>query len=369
MEKGVLVLVPFLRSLSLVLFGFAVLAVRSQDSPLTPAMFIFGDSLNDGGNNNYIPSIARADYLPYGIDFGFPTGRFCNGLTVVDYGARLLGLPLIPPYLSPLSKGMNILKGVNYASAAAGILDESGKNYGARITFDGQIALFEKTVKHDLPPLFQSLEALSRYLAKSVFIVTIGSNDYINNYLNPTISNSSQIYSGEEFADLLIRALSQQLTKLYGLGARKMVLGGVGPIGCIPDQLSKGNGKNGCIQRINDLAVLFNDRLMRLASSLNSTLPGSFFVYHNIFDVFYDMVINPNEYEFTVPNKACCGNGRYGGALTCLPLQLPCSSRNQYIFWDSFHPTQAVNAIVANRGYSKSATDCYPISVYQLAQI
>lgn len=56
--------------------------------PLTPAMFIFGDSLIDNGNNNFLPSIAKANYAPYGIDLGLPTGRFCNGLTVVDYGGN-----------------------------------------------------------------------------------------------------------------------------------------------------------------------------------------------------------------------------------------------------------------------------------------
>lgn len=55
---------------------------------LTPAMFIFGDSLIDNGNNNFLPSIAKANYAPYGIDLGSPTGRFCNGLTVVDYGGN-----------------------------------------------------------------------------------------------------------------------------------------------------------------------------------------------------------------------------------------------------------------------------------------
>lgn len=58
---------------------------RASTNPLTPALFIFGDSLMDCGNNNYIPTMARANYFPYGIDFGHPTGRFCNGLTAADY--------------------------------------------------------------------------------------------------------------------------------------------------------------------------------------------------------------------------------------------------------------------------------------------
>lgn len=50
-----------------------------------PCYFIFGDSLVDNGNNNNIQSLARANYLPYGIDYpDGPTGRFSNGKTTVD---------------------------------------------------------------------------------------------------------------------------------------------------------------------------------------------------------------------------------------------------------------------------------------------
>ncbi|KAL3655301.1 hypothetical protein CASFOL_001087 [Castilleja foliolosa] len=43
--------------------------------------FIFGDSLSDVGNNNYLSkSLARASLPWYGIDFGdgLPNGRFSN---------------------------------------------------------------------------------------------------------------------------------------------------------------------------------------------------------------------------------------------------------------------------------------------------
>lgn len=50
------------------------------------AMFAFGDSLIDPGNNNYLSSMAKANFVPYGIDFyAGPSGRFCNGKTVIDH--------------------------------------------------------------------------------------------------------------------------------------------------------------------------------------------------------------------------------------------------------------------------------------------
>lgn len=40
-----------------------------------------------------------------------------------------LGIPAPPPFLDPTTAGNRILGGVNYASAAGGILDESGSHY------------------------------------------------------------------------------------------------------------------------------------------------------------------------------------------------------------------------------------------------
>ena len=50
------------------------------------AFFVFGDSLVDNGNNNYLATSARADSPPYGIDYPShrPTGRFSNGLNIPD---------------------------------------------------------------------------------------------------------------------------------------------------------------------------------------------------------------------------------------------------------------------------------------------
>ncbi|CAI0475427.1 unnamed protein product [Linum tenue] len=96
--------------------------------PQVPCFFIFGDSLNDCGNNNHINTKAKANYKPYGIDFpDGATGRFTNGRTTVDFLAEHLGFDNpIPPFTT--AKGEKILQGINYASGSAGILDETGKH-------------------------------------------------------------------------------------------------------------------------------------------------------------------------------------------------------------------------------------------------
>lgn len=69
---------------------------QSQLEPQVPGLFIFGDSLIDNGNNNDLPTLAKADFWPYGIDFPQgTTGRFTNGRTYVDILGTYFGPKLI----------------------------------------------------------------------------------------------------------------------------------------------------------------------------------------------------------------------------------------------------------------------------------
>ena len=68
------------------LFTFLHFFSSIQTSPLAPALYVFSDSLFDSGHNNLLPTIARADYLPYGINFvQGVTGIYTNGRTVADF--------------------------------------------------------------------------------------------------------------------------------------------------------------------------------------------------------------------------------------------------------------------------------------------
>lgn len=69
----------------MLLFLLSNLQHGTLGDPQVSCYFILGDSLSDSGNNNALSTLAKVNYLPYGIDFPQgPTGRFCNGRTVVD---------------------------------------------------------------------------------------------------------------------------------------------------------------------------------------------------------------------------------------------------------------------------------------------
>lgn len=68
---------------STIFIAFLVVPISAKNP-----LFIFGDSILDAGNNNYIQttSFAQANFYPYGITFfNFPTGRFSDGRLICDF--------------------------------------------------------------------------------------------------------------------------------------------------------------------------------------------------------------------------------------------------------------------------------------------
>ncbi|KAD5961850.1 hypothetical protein E3N88_13323 [Mikania micrantha] len=109
-----------------ILLALGPLVPRTEAAPR--AFFVFGDSLVDSGNNNYLATTARADSPPYGIDHPShrPTGRFSNGYNIPDLISLRIGSEPTLPYLSPMLTGQKLLIGANFASAGIGILNDTG---------------------------------------------------------------------------------------------------------------------------------------------------------------------------------------------------------------------------------------------------
>lgn len=333
-------------------------------SQLVPALYVFGDSLVDSGNNNLLPVFARANYWPYGNKFGsVPTGRFTNGKTVADFIAEYLGLPPSPSHLS--MKGSILQTGVNYASGSCGILPETGMMLGKCLNLNEQVNLFQRAVEfYKLPMQYGSL---SDHLTKSIFLISAGSNDYINNYLLPLFYSSSRIYSPQSYAKHLTDGLSYQLQRLYNLGARKMVVFGLGPLGCMPSITNKVIHQGKCVEKINELAILYNNQLETMLNDLSPTLEGSTIVRGNAYGLGYDAVINPSTYGLTDSSNPCCVTWANGTSL-CIPNLVPCQDSDKHYFWDGYHLTEAVYSVIGKNCIA--GTDvCVPMNITQLAKV
>lgn len=69
----------------------AAAAGGNNGGQLVNAVYVFGDSLVDVGNNDYLPAPAPRANRPYGMDLpGRPTGRFTNGYNLADVICKCL---------------------------------------------------------------------------------------------------------------------------------------------------------------------------------------------------------------------------------------------------------------------------------------
>ncbi|XP_047062435.1 GDSL esterase/lipase At2g23540-like [Lolium rigidum] len=332
--------------------------VVDEDSP--GASFIFGDSLVDAGNNNYLSTLSKADMNPNGIDFaasgGNPTGRFTNGRTIADIIGEMLGqADYSPPFLAPNTTGGALLNGVNYASGGAGILNGTGRVFVNRISMDIQIDYFNIT-RRQLDDLLGKAKAKEFIQRKAIFSITVGSNDFLNNYLMPVLSAGTRVAeSPDGFINDLIIHLREQLTRLHALDARKFVVANVGPLGCIPYQKTLNRvGDNECVKLPNTLAAQYNGRLRELLIELNGGsdgtggLPGGRFCLANVYDLVMELIANHQKYGFKTASVACCGNGgRYAGIVPCGPQSSMCDDRQNHVFWDPYHPSEKANLLLA----------------------
>ncbi|EXB44697.1 GDSL esterase/lipase [Morus notabilis] len=312
--------------------------------------FIFGDSLSDVGNNRYLSrSLAQANLPYYGIDFGngLPNGRFTNGRTVADIIGDKMGLPRPPAFLNPsITEDIILENGVNYASGGGGILNETGGYFIQRLSLNKQIELFQGTrvlIRNKI-----GKEAAEKFFQGARYVVALGSNDFINNYLMPAYADS-WTYNDNTFLDYLMDTLRGQLKILHKQGARQLMVFGLGPMGCIPLQrVLTTSGSGGCQARTNKLALSFNKASSKLLDDLSSTLPNASYKFGDAYDVVDDVIENPSKYGFENSDKPCCSFGRIRPALTCVPASTLCKDRSKYVFWDEYHPSDAANEIIAN---------------------
>ncbi|KAM7280142.1 hypothetical protein ACFE04_007276 [Oxalis oulophora] len=350
---------------------FIILVLPRTCLSKVSAIFVFGDSLVEVGNNNYIPTLSRANYLPNGIDFGKPTGRFTNGRTIVDIIGQEAGFEVFPPpYLAPTTKGHVILKGVNYASGGAGILNETGYIFVGRINMDAQLDNFENT-RNDITSLIGE-SAANDLLHTALFSVTMGSNDFINNYLTPVLSAPKQTsVPPEVFVASVIGKFRQQLIRLYNLGARKIIVANVGPIGCIPyERDTHPLAGADCASKPNLMARLFNPKLTGLVQEMNLKLIGSTFLYADVYRIMEDLLENYKSYGFAVANSACCYvEGNHGGLVPCGPPSRVCPNRSKFVFWDPYHPSEAANLVMVKRLMDGNLAEISPMNVRQLINL
>uniref|UniRef100_A0A2N9HBS0 GDSL esterase/lipase EXL3 n=1 Tax=Fagus sylvatica TaxID=28930 RepID=A0A2N9HBS0_FAGSY len=267
--------------LSLIVFALfcnTKAAIQLPPNIIVPAVIAFGDSIVDTGNNNHLKSVIKCNFAPYGKDLKGPLGRFCNGKVPVDLIAEELGIKeLVPAYLDPNLQPQDLKTGVCFAS--------SGSGYDP---------------------------------------------------LTPEIA-----YDIPSYTDLMVNSASDFLNEIYALGARRIGVLSAPPIGCVPSQRTLAGGLHReCAEKYNIAARLFNTKLSAKLDSLNRNLPNSRMVYVDVYNPLLDLIENPQNYGFRFVEKGCCGTGDIEVAILCNPASHTCTNVSDYVFWDSYHPTE-----------------------------
>ncbi|KAL3503530.1 hypothetical protein ACH5RR_037979 [Cinchona calisaya] len=327
-------------------------------------MYVFGDSLVDVGNNNYIKgSILKANYPYNGIDYpgGIPTGRFSNGKNAADFLAERVGLPTSPPYLSNTSDVF--LQGVSFASGGSGLFNTTGQGFlRETLSLSEQVDYYAEM--HDRLVNQLGADGANRHLSKSLFLVVIGSNDAFA-YFESGIEKNVKEVTSDEYAGQMINILQALLKQIYNLGGRKFVVVGLASVGCCPAE-RRDSIREECKQDINALAMNYNQRLTSMLAGLKLDLDDFNYSYFHSYTVLLDIIQNAATYGFKEVKAACCGFGKLNADAYCTPFALYCSNRTDHVFWDKFHPTQTTAGLLVDFLFSASQPYVTPNNVKQL---
>nr|GLL20958.1 GDSL esterase/lipase At2g40250 [Ipomoea trifida] len=306
------------------------------------AVFAFGDSILDSGNNNHLVTAFRADHRPYGQDLPekTPTGRFSDGKLTTDFIVSLLGLKeMLPPYLDPALNDTGLLTGASFASAGSGLDDLTARAVNV-LTMGDQLELFEK----GLVRIRRKVGAKRgrHVVGNGLFVIAVGSNDVARSYYGLPFMKT---FTTSGYHDFLLKNFESFILRLYKMGARKFGLSGLPPVGCLPIQmtlnLSPANFlKRVCVNQQNVDSQAYNTKLQALISRLQVRLKGSKIAYFDAFKPMMDMINNPQKYGIEHTMKGCCGMGLLEEGPLCNELTPTCPNPSNYLFWDAIHPSQ-----------------------------
>lgn len=311
------------------------------------ALFVFGDSMYDPGNNNYLnnPLAYQANFKPYGESyFKHPTGRFSDGRLIPDFIAEFENLPMIPSYYQALYNH-SINHGVNFASAGAGCLDETYS--GKVISLNSQLGNF-KIIREKLKTELgkKDSEAL---LSNAVYLFSIANNDYLRLFDVPDIPSdiSCLAYATEqEYMNMVMDNFVTVIMEIYQLGGRKFGIQNLLPLGCLPRfrglAFLKEGPRGDCLDELNSIVKKHNIALSQKLKQFKKELRGFECSYFSIFDALNELFENPSTYGFTEAKSACCGFGPYRGFGICGTAEAYelCKNVKEHVIFDSYHPTE-----------------------------
>ena len=271
-------------------------------------LFVFGDSLSDGGN--YAGPGGPGAFPP----FPYAGARYSNGPTAVEY--------LWQAY----NPGDTSFKPSNYG----------GTNYalGGATTGNFSFNSINPNVPGVLQPWFASQGGVTNQVAQfanscsfcfnpadSLFVVWAFPNDvFANAAFGLTVSQL--ITNG-------VTNIVSSIQTLAAEGATHFLIPNMPDLGNTPD--FAGNAG------LTGLTLAFNSALAGALTGLDQALTNVEITQFDVYGAVNDVIKNPAQYGLTNVTEQCVQNIQNG---RCNPFD------NTWLFWDGVHPTTAGHAIL-----------------------
>lgn len=336
------------------------------------ALFVFGDSLFDPGNNQYINHTNKIGTgggspelsLPYGETyFRKSTGRISDGRIVPDFIAEFFNLPLWKAYLQPGQH--NFSNGANFASGGAGVLSDT--HVGTVINLRTQLSYFKDVVKTLKQQIGEN--QTQNLLKRAVYLFSIGGNDYFSFYSSHP---NASLTAKTQHVRIVTSNLTQVLEEIYNIGGRKIAFQNAGALGCVASNVAQSADGKSCIEDLCTLANMHNHVLSQSLKNMERRLPG--FKY-SIFDYYHairDRVLHPTKYGFQNGTGSCYTGGmsppgQKKGSSSAKP-QL-CKDPTKYVWWDGGHTTEACNWQLSKLMWKGKTDITSPLNFKQLYQL
>jgi phospholipase/lecithinase/hemolysin len=288
----------------------AVPVAPVQAAPGAPysAIYAFGDSVTDTGN----VSLATLGNVP--VSPPYADRSFSNGPVWVQDLAQTLGLPAMQPSLAG---------GTDFA-------------YGGAQTGQTPAHTLNPT---DLPSQYgQFLSQVPSPQPGALYAVWIGSNDVLD------IANNTSLNPTQQQADVSA-AVNNEVSVINGLaahGAQNFLVLDVPDLGKTPYETARGPA---IAQSASSLASLYDTDLanalkpLEASGALKIDLVDTLSAQNNVFG-------NPAAYGFTnVTDPLWTGNLTDPNSGT---LRATGAAQNQYLFFDSLHPTAQAHSLLAS---------------------
>ena len=324
--------------------------------PTFSKIYTFGDSLSDPGNIFNLTTSVQPFEEFLGLDIPvIPTsppyfeGRFSNGPIWVENLAEDLGLTITPSTelsvfspeipipsavtltssgfeVSPFFNGATTASSVNFAFGGA----QTGEN-GA-----GELGDFIPGVTTQVEWFVNDHQQVQQLADSSaLYIIWAGPNDYL------TIPDADP----EEVVD----NLETSIESLFNLGARNFLVSNIPDLGVVP--LAQEPNPPVSSAQLTDFTEQHNSLLEETLDKLSGTLNGINLMPLDVDDLFNDILANPEEFGFTNISEPCLD-----------PITLSsCSNPDEYLFWDTVHPTASAHEILGEFALDTLATQSDPV--------